>query len=46
MKTRVCLKDFVNDCIWKQFFASDLPQTPLKMVCLTILGTLRSLTRF
>ena len=22
MKTRVCLKYFVHDCIWKQFFAS------------------------
>ena len=24
MKTRVCLKYFVNDCLWKQFLASDL----------------------
>ena len=25
MKTRVCLKYFVHDCIWKQFFASKSP---------------------
>ena len=31
MKTRVFLKYFVNDCLWKQFFASNLPQTPFKL---------------
>ena len=28
MKTRVSLKYFVNDCLWKPFFASILLQTP------------------
>ena len=32
MKTRVCL--------WKQFLASNLPQTPLLFICLTIFVTL------
>ena len=46
MKTRVSLKYFVHDCIWKHFFASNLPQTLLNLLCLTLLGTLRPLTQF
>ena len=38
MKTKACLQYFVNDCLWKKFFASNLPQT--------IFATLRSLTKF
>ena len=36
MKTRVYLKYFVHDCTWKQGFASNLPQTYLNLICLTI----------
>ena len=36
MKTRVCLKYFVNDCLWKQFLASNSPQTSSNLICLTI----------
>ena len=46
MKTRelVCLKYFFHDCIWKQSFASNLPQAPLNLICLTILVTLSTST--
>ena len=30
MKTRVFLKYFVNDCLWKQFLASNLPPDPFR----------------
>ena len=43
MKTRVCPKYFVNDCLWKDFLSSDSPQTPLDMICLTTFLTLRLL---
>ena len=46
IKTRVCLKFFVNDCLCKQLFASSLPQTPSNLICLTIFVTLRPLTQF
>ena len=46
MKTRVCLKYFVNNCLWKQRFASKLTQTPLNVISFTILVTLRPLTQF
>ena len=39
MKTRVSLKYFDNDCPRKQFFASNLPQTPSSLISLTILVT-------
>ena len=32
MKTRVSLKYFVNDCLWKKFFASNLSQTPSNLI--------------
>ena len=41
MKARVSLKYFVNDCLWKQVFASNSPQTPSNLTFLTILVTLR-----
>ena len=47
MNTRFCLKYFVLDCHCKLvFFGSGLPQAPLNLICLTILGTLRLLTLF
>ena len=46
MKTRVCLKYFVNDCVWKQIFASNSPQTPLNLILFTTFVTLRPLTQF
>ena len=46
MKTRVSLKYFLNDCQWKQFFASNSPQNPATLFFLKILVTLRSFTQF
>ena len=42
----VCLKYFVNDCLWKQYLAFNSPQTPSNLICLTIFVTLRPLTQF
>ena len=36
MKTTIFLKYFMNDRLWKQFFASKSPQTPSNLPCLTI----------
>ena len=44
MKTRVSLRYFVIDCLWKPFFDSNSSQTPSKFFYLTILVTLRLLT--
>ena len=46
MKTRVSVKYFVNDCLWKQFFASNLPQTPPNLIYLTIFVTPRPFAEF
>ena len=46
MKTRVSLKYFVNDCLWKHSFASNWPQTPLNLISLRILVTLKPFTQF
>ena len=46
VKTKVFLKYFVRGCLWKQVFASNLPQAPSNLICLAILVTLRSLTQF
>ena len=46
MKTRVCLKYFVHHCLWKQVIVSELSQSSLNFICLTILVTLRLLTQF
>ena len=46
MKTRVCLINFVHDCLWKQFFASYSPQPPLNLILWTILVTMRLFTQF
>ena len=46
MKTRLSLKYFVNDCLWKHFFDSNSPQNPSKLISLTLLGTLRPFTQF
>ena len=45
MKTRVCLKYFVHDCHCKHFLASNLPQAPSNVICLTILVALKHLTQ-
>ena len=36
MKTKVCLKQFVHDCLQIHFFASNLPQAPYNLICLSI----------
>ena len=46
MKTRVCLKYFVNGCLCKQFFASNSPQTPSNLNFLTNFVTLRFVALF
>ena len=46
MKTRVCLKYFVNDCLWKQLLSCNLPQTPSNVISFTIFVTLMSFTQF
>ena len=46
MKTRVSLKYFVNDCLWKQLFSSNSSQIPPNLISLTILETLRPFTQF
>ena len=37
VKTRISLKDFVNDCLLKQFFASTSHRTRSNLISLTIL---------
>ena len=46
MKTRVSLKYFVIDCLWKPFFGSNWLQTHLKLDFLVISGTLMPFTLF
>ena len=46
MKTRVSIKYFVNDCLWKLFFDSNYPQIPANVIPLTILVPLRPFTLF
>ena len=46
MKTRVSLKYFVIDCLWRHFFASILLQTPQSLILLTIVVILRPFTQF
>ena len=46
MKTKVCLKYFVNYCLWKQFVATNCPQTLSNLICLTIFLLLRPLKQF
>ena len=46
MKTRVSLKYYVNDCLWKQFFASESRKTTSNLISMTILVTLRPFTKF
>ena len=36
----------MNGCIWKQFLASNSPQVPLNLICLTIVVSLMPLTQF
>ena len=46
MKTKVYLKYFVNDCLWKQSFDSNSPQVPSNLISFTIFVTLGPLTQF
>ena len=46
MKTRVSLKHFVNDRLWKTFLDSTWPGIPSNLISLTILVTLRPSTLF
>ena len=46
MEARVSLRFFVNDCLWKHFFASKSTQTHSNLISLTILVTLRPSTQF
>ena len=46
MKTRLCPIYFVHDCLWKQFFASNLPQASSNLIFWTILVTMRLYTQF
>ena len=45
IKIRVCLKYFLNDCLWKHSLAANSPQTPSDLIYLTILVTLRPFTK-
>ena len=38
MKTRVSLRYFVTDCLWKPFFDSNLPQTPSNLIIFVNFG--------
>ena len=46
MKTRVSLKYFLNDCLWKQFFAFNSLQTFSNLISWPILVSLRPFTQF
>ena len=46
MKANVCDKYFVYKCLWKQFFAFNSHQIPLKLIFSTILVTKKALTQF
>ena len=46
MKTKVCLKCFVHNCLRKQFFASKFPQRPSNLISFTIFVTLMPLAPF
>ena len=46
MKTRISLRYFVNDCLWKHFLASNSPQTSSNLIYLSILLTLMPFTQF
>ena len=46
MKIKFSLKYFVNDYLWKYFFASNSPQIPSNLICLTFLVTLNPFTQF
>ena len=46
METRINRRCFVNNCLWKQFFASDSTQTPSNLIFMTILVPPRHLPQF
>ena len=45
-KTVIRLKNFVNDCPWNHFFASNLPQTTSNTIYFNIFVTLKPFTQF
>ena len=45
MRRRFSGKYFVNDSLWKYFFASNSPKTPLNLNSLPILANLRLYTQ-
>ena len=46
MKTRVSLRYFLNDYLWKHYFASNSTQIPSNLISLTILATQGTLHSF
>ena len=44
MKTRVIVRYFVTDCLWKQFFDFNSLQMPLNLIFWTVLVILRTFT--
>ena len=46
IETRVKLKQFLTGYLWKHFFASKSPHTPLSLISLTILVALMPCTQF
>ena len=46
MKTRISLKYFVSDFLWKQFFAPNSTKTHSNLISLTILVTLMPFVQF
>ena len=46
MKTKVNVKYFVTDCLWKHFFDSNLPQTPSNLISLIVLITISHFVLF
>ena len=46
MKSKVCLKNFVHDCLGKQFFSSNSPRAASNLDPLTIFETLSPVAQF
>ena len=46
MEARVSPKYFLNCCLWKYAFASNLPQSPSNLISLTVLVNLRPFEQF
>ena len=46
MKTRVCPLYIFHDCLWKQVFASDSPQSPSNLIFLDNFGNYEAFHSF